>query len=77
MKTLEIKAAPGVSVPLEDKPRKYIEGGESFSVPDTAYYRRRIADGDLVETAPAKAARARKKAVDSAPAGEAMEGGAA
>lgn len=51
MKTLSVKAVPGVSVPMEDKPRKYIESDKAVTVPATAYYRRRIADGDLVETA--------------------------
>lgn len=49
MKTLTVTAAPGVSVPMEDKPRKYIAGEKSFTVPATVYYRRRIADGDLIE----------------------------
>lgn len=63
MKTLTVKAAPGVSVPMEDKPRKYIEGEKSFTVPDTVYYRRRIADGDLAEekTEPEQAAPKAKK----------------
>lgn len=50
MKTLDVKAAPGVAVPKEDAPRKYIEGETAVTVPDTAYYRRRIADGDLILT---------------------------
>ena len=48
IKTLEVTAAPGVSVPLEDKPRKYITGETPVTVPATAYYLRRVADGDLV-----------------------------
>lgn len=50
---MKVKAAPGIKVPMEDKPREYItdappEGEQSFDVPETAYYRRRITDGDLV-----------------------------
>lgn len=55
-----VLAAPGIKVPQEEKPRDYItdtppEGEAGFTVPDTAYYLRRLADGDLVEVAaPAK-----------------------
>ena len=49
-----VLAAPGIKVPLEEKPRDYItdtppEGEAGFSVPDSAYYLRRINDGDLVD----------------------------
>lgn len=43
-----VKAAAGLQVPLENKPRKYITA-EPVEVPGTAYYLRRIAEGDLVE----------------------------
>jgi hypothetical protein len=42
-----VKAAPGLKVPKEFKPRDYIEA-EPVEVPETAYYLRRLADGDLV-----------------------------
>ena len=50
---MKVKATPGIKVPMEDKPREYItdtppEGEQGFDVPDSAYYLRRIADGDLV-----------------------------
>lgn len=50
---MKVKAAPGIKVPMEDKPREYImdtppEGEQYFDVPDSAYYLRRISDGDLV-----------------------------
>ena len=48
MKMLQVQAAPGLSVPMEDKPRTYVTDAESVSVPDSAYYQRRLADGDLV-----------------------------
>ncbi len=52
-------AAPGIQVPLEGKPREYItetapEGEAGYTVPDTAYYQRRLLDGDLVVVTPAK-----------------------
>lgn len=43
-----VKAAPGIKVPKEDKPHDYIEQ-EVVEVPDdSAYYLRRINDGDLI-----------------------------
>lgn len=42
-----VKAADGLRVPMEEHPRRYIEE-TPVHVPDTAYYRRRMADGDLV-----------------------------
>lgn len=47
---MKVKAAPGIKVPKEDKPREYITDAESVDVPETAYYLRRIAEGDLIET---------------------------
>lgn len=44
---IRVKAAPGLRVPMEGSPRKYIEA-DPVSVPETAYYRRRLAEGDLV-----------------------------
>lgn len=57
-----VKAAPGIKVPMEEKPRAYItetppEGEPGFAVPETAYYLRRIADGDLVIAKPPKGAK--------------------
>ena len=57
---MQVLAAPGIKVPQEEKPRDYItdtppEGEAGFTVPDTAYYLRRLSDGDLIEVAaPAK-----------------------
>lgn len=53
-------AAPGLKVPHEEKPRAYLtdtppDGAAGYSVPETAYYLRRIADGDLLVVAPAPA----------------------
>ncbi|MFJ5428576.1 DUF2635 domain-containing protein [Pectobacterium actinidiae] len=44
---IKVKAAVGVRVPREDNPRRYIETGVA-EVDDSAYYLRRIADGDLL-----------------------------
>ena len=45
---MKVKAAPGISVPMETKPREYITDTEVVDVPETAYYLRRVSDGDLV-----------------------------
>lgn len=44
-----VKAAKGLKVPMEFKPRDYITDDAVFNVEDSAYYMRRISDGDLVE----------------------------
>jgi len=44
---MKVIAAPGIKVPMEDKPRDYITDAQSVDVPESAYYLRRIADGDL------------------------------
>lgn len=59
-----VKAAPGVQVPKEGKPRDYITEDEAVEVPETAYYMRRRMDGDLILGDPAAAtakATAKKK----------------
>lgn len=48
MDTLTVKAAPGLAVPKEDTSRRYITDGEAVTVPASAYYLRRLAEGDLV-----------------------------
>ncbi len=48
MTTITVRAAPGLRVPLEGAPRRSITDTEPVTVPDTAYYRRRLADGDLI-----------------------------
>lgn len=45
---MKVVAAPGLQVPKEDKPREYITQDEEVEVPDSAYYLRRVSDGDLV-----------------------------
>lgn len=56
-----VTAAPGIKVPKEDKPHDYITEADVVEVPDTAYYQRRISDGDLI------AVEAAAPAVDAAP----------
>lgn len=48
MKKLIVKAAKGLRVPREGRPRTYIEDQGRTSVPNTSYYRRAIERGDLV-----------------------------
>lgn len=47
-----VKAAAGIKVPKEDKPRDYITDAEAVEVQDSAYYLRRMADGDLIAVEP-------------------------
>lgn len=44
---MKVKAATGLQVPYENLPRRYIEQ-TPVNVPDTIYYRRLLAAGDLV-----------------------------
>ncbi|WP_426111319.1 hypothetical protein [Pseudomonas sp. DSP3-2-2] len=53
-------AAPGHRVPMENEPLKSIEA-DPVEVPDTSYYRRRIAAGELLP-APKKRAGAKETA---------------
>lgn len=50
---LKVKAADGVKVPLEHQPYAYIEQAV-VEVEPTAYYQRRIADGDLIVINPTR-----------------------
>ncbi|WNJ87115.1 hypothetical protein [Pseudomonas canadensis] len=45
---MRVIAAPGHRVPMEKDPFKYIEGNEGVEVPDTSYYRRRLAAEELL-----------------------------
>lgn len=47
-------AAPGLRVPREDNPRTYIEATPA-DVPDSTYYRRRLANGELLVAEPVAA----------------------
>ena len=45
---MHVKAAPGHRVPTENDPYTYIEDAEAVDVPDTSYYRRRVAAQELL-----------------------------
>ena len=45
---ITVKAAPGIKVPHEHKPATYIDDTNPATINPSAYYRRRIADGDLI-----------------------------
>jgi hypothetical protein len=47
---MQVIAAPGHRVPKQDDPRKHIEAApaDAIEVPDTSYYRRRLAEGELL-----------------------------
>jgi hypothetical protein len=46
--TIYVQAVPGTRVPLEQKSREYVTDEKAVEVEESAYYHRRIADGDLV-----------------------------
>ena len=45
---MRVHAAPGRTVPMEHNAREHI-GSTPVDVPESTYYRRRVATGDLVE----------------------------
>lgn len=45
---ITVQARPGVNVPQEHHPRRHITSEAPVQVEDSPYYRRRMADGDLV-----------------------------
>ncbi|KPA90607.1 hypothetical protein PF66_02668 [Pseudomonas asplenii] len=59
---MQVTAALGLTVPMEADPRKQI-GQEVVEVPDTSYYRRRIASGELL-LAQSSAKRTARKGAD-------------
>jgi len=67
-----VKAAPGLKVPMEHNPKKYItEDTKDFAMPDTPYYRRMIRDKSLAEVpAEESAAATSTKAPAAAAAGK-------
>jgi len=48
---LKVKALNGTQCPMEGQPRTYITDDVEMEVPATAYYRRLILDGSLVDQA--------------------------
>jgi hypothetical protein len=47
---MKVIAAPGLTCPMEGKPRDYIGDDRAVEVPATAYYARLVTDGSLIET---------------------------
>ncbi|NMY85890.1 DUF2635 domain-containing protein [Pseudomonas proteolytica] len=62
---MRVIAAPGHRVPMEKDPFKYIEGEEAVEVPDTSYYRRRLAAEELLVPAKQSPGSAKKAAKES------------
>ncbi|HFU1359305.1 TPA: hypothetical protein ACGQTY_002487 [Citrobacter farmeri] len=60
MSQIKVKAAPGVKVPREGNPRRYITCEDIATVEDTAYYRRQMMAGDLVAVSDAEVKKAAK-----------------
>ncbi len=48
MNTITVQAAPGIKVPMEGAARQYITDSQPQAVPESAYYLRRLDDGDLI-----------------------------
>ena len=48
MSKISLIARAGLKVPREDNPRKYIDDKTPLDVEHSAYYRRRLREGDLV-----------------------------
>ena len=61
---MHVKAAPGHRVPTDNDPYTYIEGAEAVDVPDTSYYRRRVAAQELLTVKKPRAS-AKQPAQDS------------
>ena len=51
---MQVKATAGLKVPMEGRPHDYITETKVVEVQDSAYYQRRISDGDLIEVTAAK-----------------------
>ena len=61
-----VKAAPGLRVPKEAKPRQYITETNAVDVPESAYYLRRLDKGDLVRAEAAATTKAKTPATTQA-----------
>ncbi|MCW2480487.1 hypothetical protein J5224_15420 [Candidatus Symbiopectobacterium sp. NZEC135] len=58
---MKVKAAPGIQVPQEDNPRRYIGPDEAVPVARSAYYLRQVSVGDLLIVPDDETATAAKK----------------
>ncbi|WP_336195590.1 DUF2635 domain-containing protein [Hafnia paralvei] len=45
---IKVIARQGIQVPVEDRPDRYITDEIAMEVPETAYWLRRLRDGDLL-----------------------------
>lgn len=54
MDKITVIAAQGLRVPTEHNPHEYIGSDAPAEVADSLYYRRLIADGDLLAVSPSK-----------------------
>ncbi|HZZ04639.1 DUF2635 domain-containing protein [Paraburkholderia sp.] len=62
---MKVIARTGLRVPKERAARKYITDAEAVDVPDTAYYIRRVTDGDLIDQSTASDAATAPSAADT------------
>lgn len=62
---MKVKAAAGLRVPYENQPRRYIEQ-KPVDAPDTIYYRRLLAAGDLVDVSDLVAVKGKAKRKEAA-----------
>lgn len=62
---MKVKAAAGIQVPYENQPRRYIEQ-KPVDVPETIYYRRLLAAGDLVDVSDLVAVKGKAKRKEAA-----------
>ncbi|MDS0794698.1 hypothetical protein NUV26_21245 [Burkholderia pseudomultivorans] len=63
---MKVIARKGLRVPMESGMRRYVTDSAVVDVPNTVYYRRRIAEGDLIDD-PKIVAAAEKAAPAPAP----------
>lgn len=71
MSKISVIARTGLKVPREDNPRKYIDDKTPLDVEHSAYYRRRLREGDLVRVTESE--RVAPKPAAAAPAVTASE----
>ena len=75
MSQIYVKAAPGLKLPREENPRKYIDENDAVQVEGTHYYLKAVIDGDLIkldekEVAALSAAKPAPSAKPTKPDGE-------
>jgi hypothetical protein len=58
---MKVRAKKGAKCPMEGAPRTYITDSKTVEVPPTAYYRRLVKDGSLVDIEAKANAETKKK----------------